>query len=153
MIYRSLYGVPSWKVRNPFDELSSMRRQMDRFLEAFGSRQEGRITAGVFPAVNLSEDPEHYFIRAELPGINADQLDIQVTGNNISLSGKREIAEEGNGVRYHRREREGGSFSRAITLPGDIDADKVEADLLNGILTVKIAKAEAAKPRQIEIRN
>ena len=55
-------------------------------------------------------------------------------------------------MRYHRREREGGSFSRVITLPGDIDAGKVDAQLANGILTIKIAKAEATKPKQITVR-
>ena len=153
MIYRSLYGVPTWKVRNPFDELNSMRHQMDRFIDAFEGRRDGRLSAGVFPAINLSEDPDSYHIRAELPGITVDQLDIQVTANNLSISGERKITEEGNGVKYHRREREGGSFSRVIALPGDIDGDKVEANLVNGILTVKITKAEAAKPRQIEISN
>ena len=153
MIYRSLYGVPTWRVRSPFDELSRMRDQMDRFMDAFDGRREGRLAAGVFPAINLSEDSNSYYIRAELPGIKADELDIQVTANNLSLSGERKISEEGTGVKYHRREREGGSFSRVIALPGDIDADRVKADLSNGVLTVKIAKAEAAKPRQIEIRN
>ena len=153
MIYRSLYGVPTWRVRSPFDELSRMRDQMDRFMDAFSGGREGRLAAGVFPAINLSEDSDSYYIRAELPGIKADELDIQVTANNLSLAGERKISEEGTGVKYHRREREGGSFSRVIALPGDIDADRVKADLSNGVLTVKIAKAEAAKPRQIEIRN
>lgn len=153
MIYRSMYGVPTWKVRSPFYELDRMQRQMDRVLGAFGSQSEGRVSAGVFPPINLSEDQESYFVRAELPGIQADKLDIQATGNSLSLSGERKIAEEGNGVRYHRREREGGTFSRVITLPGDIDAEKVDAELANGILTIKIAKAEAAKPKQITIRH
>jgi len=152
MIYRSLYGVPAWKVRSPFDELSKMHRQVDRIMDAFSGRRERRLSAGVFPPINLSEDKDHYFVCTELPGIKADQIDIQVTGKNLSLMGELRIAKEGDGVRYHRREREGGSFSRVIALPGDINADKVEAHLENGILTVKIAKAEESKPRQIEIR-
>lgn len=151
MIYRSMYGVPAWRIRSPFDELNRMQQQMDRLLDAFGGGREGRFSAGVFPPINLSEDRESYYLRAELPGIEADKLDIQATGNNISLSGERQIAEEGNGVRYHRREREGGSFSRVITLPGDIDPEKVDAGLSNGVLTIKIAKAEAAKPKQISV--
>jgi HSP20 family protein len=153
MIYRSLYRVPTWKVRNPFEELHSMRQQMDHFLDAFSGRAEGRITAGVFPSINLSEDQENYYIRAELPGIKADELDIKVTAKNVSLSGERKISEEGDGVQYHRREREAGSFSRVIALPGDFDADKVSANLVDGLLTLTIAKAEAAKPRQITIHS
>ena len=153
MIYRSMYGVPAWRVRSPFNELDRMQRQMDRLFNAFGGQREGQISAGVFPPINLSEDQENYFVRAELPGIQADKLDIQATGNSLSLSGERKITEEGNGVRYHRREREGGTFSRVITLPGDIDAGKVDAELANGILTIKIAKAEEAKPKQITVRH
>lgn len=153
MIYRSMYGVPAWRVRRPFYELDRMQRQMDRLLDAFNGQGEGRISAGVFPPINLSEDQENYFIRAELPGVEAGKLDIQATGKSLTLSGERKIAEENNGVRYHRREREGGTFSRVISLPGDINAEKVDAELANGVLTIKIAKAEAAKPKQITVRH
>lgn len=153
MIYRSMYGLPAWSVHRPYHDLDRMRREMDRLLDAFSGQGEGRVTAGVYPLVNLTEDQENYYLRAELPGMQADQLDIQVTANSLSLSGERKIAQEGNGVKYHRREREGGRFSRVVTLPGDINADKVEADLVNGVLTVKIAKAEAAKPKQINVRH
>ena len=153
MIYRSMFGLPAWRIQSPFDELDRMRQQMDRLSDVFGGRRSGRVTAGVFPLVNLTEDQEHYYIRAELPGIKSDDLDIQVTANSISIAGSRKIAQEGDGVRYHRREREGGTFSRMLTLPGDIDAEKVDADLVNGVLTVRIAKAEAAKPKQITVRS
>jgi HSP20 family protein len=152
MIYRSSFGVPTWRVRSPFEELDRLQRQMARLFDNYGGTREGQATAGVFPLVNLSEDQESYLIRAELPGMEADKLDIQATGNSISLSGERKIAEEGNGVRYHRREREDGSFSRVITLPGDINAEKVDAELVNGVLTIKVAKAEAAKPKRITVR-
>jgi HSP20 family protein len=102
--------------------------------------------------INLTEDKDSCFIRAELPGVKADELDIQATGNNIAISGERKIASETENARYHRREREAGTFSRMIGLPGDIDADRVEAKLENGILTVVIPKAEAAKPKQISVR-
>jgi HSP20 family protein len=153
MIYRSMYGLPAWSVHRPYRDLDRVRREMDRLLEAFSGQGEGRVTAGVYPLVNLTEDPENYFLRAELPGMKADELDIQVTANSLSLSGERKIAQEGNGVKYHRREREGGRFSRVVTLPGDINAEKVDADLVNGVLTVKIAKAEAAKPKQVTVRH
>jgi HSP20 family protein len=153
MIYRSMFGLPTWRVRSPYDELDRMRQQMDRLSEAFTGNRWDRLSAGVFPLVNLTEDPESYYLRAELPGVKGEDLDIQVTANSISIAGERKIAAEGDGVKYHRREREGGTFSRMMSLPGDIDAEKVEADLVNGVLTVKIAKAEAAKPKQITVRH
>ncbi|MGD8367007.1 MAG: Hsp20/alpha crystallin family protein [Desulfobacterales bacterium] len=150
MIYRRLFDLPTWRLRNPFEELERMRSQMDRVMEGF-SGSGLRPSAGVFPAVNLTEDADRYYVRAELPGIKSEDLDIQVTGRNLSLSGERVIAPDVEGARYHRREREGGKFSRVIGLPGEVNPEKVEARLANGVLTVSVAKAEAAKPRKITI--
>jgi HSP20 family protein len=108
-------------------------------------------SAKVFPAINLTEDADNFYVRAELPGIKAEALDIQAVGRNLTISGERTIASEGENVRYHRREREAGKFSRIIGLPRDINPEKVDAKLVNGLLTVSIAKADAAKPKQITI--
>ena len=150
MIYRRFFNVPTWRVRSPFDELARLRQRMDRLLEdAAGDRRGAQ--AGVFPLTNLSEDKNNFYIRAELPGIKADELDIQVTANNLAITGERKIIPENEGARYHRREREAGTFSRMIGLPGEVNTDKVEAKLENGILTVVVPKAEIAKPKQISV--
>lgn len=151
MIYRRMFGVPTWNVRSPFSELERMRQQMDKFLSRVPDSGMPSLHAGVFPSINLTEDKDHYYLRAELPGISAEDLDIQATGNNLSISGERKIEVEKDNVRYHRKEREEGKFSRAISLPGDIDADGVSASLTNGILRVSVPKAEKAKPKQISI--
>lgn len=148
MIYRRFFDVPTWRYRSPFYELQRMRQQLQ---EMFDDAAPQSVGAGVFPLINLTEDKDKYYVRAELPGVKGDELDIQVTSNNLTVSGERKIAEEGEGARYHRREREAGSFSRIIGLPGDINPDKVDAKLANGILTVTVAKAEAAKPKQITV--
>ena len=90
-------------------------------------------------------------VRAELPGVTSKELDIQATGKTISISGERKIHSENDDARYHRREREAGNFSRVLAMPSDIDADRIEAKLENGILTVMVPKAEAVKPRQIKV--
>ncbi len=151
MIYRRVYNLPSWRFRNPLDEVQQMRRQLEQLFENAGATNRG-MGAGVFPPVNLAEDKNNYFVRAELPGLEANELDIQVSANNLAISGERKIAAE-EGARYHRREREAGTFSRMIGLPGDVDTDKVDAKLENGILTVVIPKAEAAKPKQISVKS
>jgi HSP20 family protein len=151
MLYRQMFGLPTWRARGPFTELERMRQQMDRLMETLSPDTFSARPAGVFPLINLTEDRESYHLRAELPGVKADDLEIQVLRNTISLSGKRTFTEEGQEVRYHRREREAGTFSRMIGLPGEIDPEKVNASLKNGILTVVVAKAEAAKPRQITV--
>lgn len=152
MIYRRLFNLPTWRFRSPLDELYRMRQQLDQMFEDVRSPSQ-RPGAGVFPLINLTEDKENYYMRAELPGVKADELDIQVTANNIAISGERKIAAQGEGTKYHRREREAGTFSRMIGLPGDVNNENVEAKLENGILTVTVPKAEAAKPKQITIRS
>ncbi|MGE0087753.1 MAG: Hsp20/alpha crystallin family protein [Desulfococcaceae bacterium] len=146
MIYRRLFDFPAR--RNPFGELERMKREMDHL---FGSipRQSG---AGVYPLLNLTENRDSYFVRAELPGTEAGDLDIQATVNSLSLSGERKISAEGENVKYHRREREAGRFSRIIQLPEAVNPDKIEAGMQNGVLTVIIPKSEAAKPRQIKVK-
>jgi len=152
MIYRRLFDLPTWRVRSPLDELENMRRQMERLVGNLSGTTYQRAGAGVFPLINLSEGRESFYVRAELPGVTADDLDIQATANTISISGERKMPSEKAGAKYHRREREAGKFSRMIGLPSDIDANKVEASLINGILTVIVPKAESAKPRQITVK-
>jgi HSP20 family protein len=151
MIYRRLYNYPTMGFGNPFEQLDRMRRQIERF---FGNASDVRREAagsGVFPQVNLTEDADKYYLRAELPGITSDQIEIQATGKSLSISGERKIETENDGVRYHRREREAGRFSRVIGMPGEIDSQRIEARLQDGILTVFVPKAEASKPRRIAI--
>ena len=152
MIYRRMFGVPTWHVRSPFQELERMRQQMDNYLSSASGSGMPSLHAGVFPSINLTEDQDHYYLRAELPGIEASNLAIQATDNNLSISGERKIEAEKDSVRYHRKEREAGKFSRAISLPGDIDANGVSASLDNGILKVSVPKAEKAKPKRITIK-
>ena len=148
MIYRRFFNVPTYRIRSPWDELQRMRQQLDQMFDDAPVR---RTSAGVYPLINLTEDKDKYYVRAELPGVKGDALDIQVTGKNLAISGERKIAAEEEGARYHRREREAGTFSRMIGLPGEVDTDKVEAKLENGILTILVPKAEIAKPKQITV--
>ena len=155
MLERRIFNVPSahWRRYHPFAEIDRMSRQMDRLNRAFlGSWPRMRwLSTKVFPSINLTEDRDNYYVRAELPGISAEDLDIQVNGRNLTISGERKIQAEGENACYHRREREAGKFSRVIGMPGDIDGEKVDAKMINGLLTVTIAKAEASKPRQITV--
>ena len=148
MIYRRFFNFPTYRIRRPWEELHRMRNQLDQM---FDDTPQQRVSAGVFPLTNLTEDKNNYYVRAELPGVKGDELDIQVTGNNLAISGERKIPAEEEDARYHRREREAGTFSRMIGLPGEVDTDKVEANLANGILTIVVSKAEIAKPKQISI--
>jgi len=151
MIFRRI-NYPIYNLRSTFEELERMRNDMARLFDQAKEKSYPETTAGVFPLVNLTEDKDSYFVRAELPGLKAEELNIAVTGNNLPISGERKIPSEGDNVRYHRREREAGSFNRIIALPGDVEVDNVEAGLVDGVLTVNIPKAEAAKPKQITVK-
>jgi len=152
MIYRTLFGAPSPRFGVPFEDLNRVRSQMERIFDAFGEKSPGRSGAGVYPAINITEDAAAFYVSAELPGVRSEDLDLNVTANQLSLAGERKISEEDADARYHRREREAGRFSRAIALPGDIDPENVRARLVDGVLTVTIAKTEKAKPRQIAVQ-
>jgi len=152
MLIRRIFNNPAL-YRNPFNELERMRRQMDMLAGNLfaGSPQQG-VASGVYPALNLTEDKDKYYVRAELPGLKNEDLEIHATGKSISISGQKKIPPEDDNAKYHRREREAGRFSRIIDLPDSINTEKVEAGLANGILTITIPKAETAKPRQITIQ-
>jgi HSP20 family protein len=124
---------------------------MDRLFETFTDGPSHHSGAGVFPLVNLKESKDNYYLRAELPGVNNSDLDLSVTDNTLTISGERKIPSETDAAKYHRREREAGKFSRAIALPGEIEAERVEASLVNGILNIVVPKAPKTKPRQITV--
>jgi HSP20 family protein len=109
-------------------------------------------TAGVFPLMNVTEDKDSFYVRAELPGLKPDELDISVTGDTLSLSGERKIPTEDENAQYHRREREAGKFNRIVSLPSQVDTGKVEASCEDGILTITLPKAETVKPKKITIK-
>lgn len=109
-------------------------------------------TAGVFPLMNVTEGKDNYYVRAELPGLKADELDISVTGETLSISGERKLPVEDEKAQYHRRERGAGKFSRIVSLPTQVDTGKAEAHCADGILTVVLPKAEEAKPKQIAVK-
>ncbi|MBW2312191.1 MAG: Hsp20/alpha crystallin family protein [Deltaproteobacteria bacterium] len=152
MIIRRIGGWPTWEWRSPFGELERMRREMDRLSESLTGSVFREPLAGVFPLMNVTEDPDSYYVRAELPGIKADELNISITGTSLTVAGERTIPAENEEARYHRREREAGKFSRVVSLPSQVDASKVEARCVDGVLTVVLPKAEVAKPKQIAVK-
>ena len=142
---------PTWEW-NRFDEMERMRRDLEKLFQGFPGKLAKEPSAGVFPLANLTEDEHNYYVRAELPGMASDEIDISVTGDGLAIAGERKIPPEKKDAKYHRREREAGKFSRIISLPRPIDAAKVEASCTDGVLTVILPKAEAAKPRQISVK-
>ncbi len=151
MLIRRSFGFPNRGWPDTLNELERMRRQMDDIFKGFSKEGHMRQGSGVFPSINLTEDKDHFYLRAELPGVTSEDLEMEAIGKNITISGTRRIALEKEGAKYHRRERESGKFSRVISLPNEVNTENITAALKDGILTVCLPKAEKAKPRQITI--
>ncbi len=117
-----------------------------------GGWSSARQRTGVFPPVNIYDNGEGFRIRAEMPGVDTDSLDISCKADQLVIRGERTLEEAGEDANYHRREREGGTFRRAVNLPEPIDADKVHAKYDRGILDVFAPRAEEARPRKIEVK-
>lgn len=107
--------------------------------------------ARAFPAVNVWEDGECLYAQAEVPGLSMNDLEILVVGNELTIKGNRKMPDESK-VAFHRRERGVGEFARVLTLPVEVNAEKVDASLKDGVLTITLPKSEAARPRKISIK-
>jgi HSP20 family protein len=103
-----------------------------------------------FPALNIWEVGDHLYAEAELPGVNGDDLDVSVVAGDLTIRGHRNPQTE-EGTAFHRRERGTGEFTRVVRLPIEVDANRVEATLKDGVLLVKLPKAESAKPKKIKV--
>jgi HSP20 family protein len=146
----------AWPSRPGFEStlhnFDQLRREVLRLFDGQSSPQGGSASAGVFPPLNITQDENNFYLRAEVPGVKADELSITAVKNRLSIAGKREIPKEHERVSYHRRERAEGSFNRTVTLPVELDAGRIEARYVDGILALTLPKAEEAKPRQIKVK-
>jgi HSP20 family protein len=144
--------MPIFFEGDPFQELDRIQQQMDSLFQSVAGRERYPRRVGVYPLVNISEDPEHIYVRAELPGVNPEDLDITIKEQHLVIRGERKIPPEEKNVNYHRRERESGFFRRVLRLPSQVDPNKVEAACKDGVLTITLAKPEEVKPRQISVK-
>ena len=136
-----------------FGVVDLLQNKMDRIFGDFG-RSFDNVTGLTFrssgPRTNLYENGDTFEIRVEVPGIAKDDLNVNIQGNYLEISGSRADATP-DGYKVHRTERGASTFSRSFTLPNDVDADRVEAKLKDGILYLTLPKSGAAKPKQITI--
>ncbi len=144
------YDRPS--APRPIGLMDQWKKEMDRLFADFTGRTVPYHRPGVFPPLNVSEDHDKLYVSSELPGIEPDDIEIHVEGDTLTIRGERKLPEAGEGVNYHRREREGGRFRRIVTLPARIDPSGVVAGFKNGVLNIVLPKAAEARPRQIKVR-
>lgn len=142
---------------DPFREMRMMREMMDRlFEETFAPLAERRGVAeswALLPRVDMYETDSEVVVKATVPGVKPEDLEITVTGNVLTIKGEVKEEEKDEGVNYIRQERVFGTFRRDLTLPVDVNVEKAEATFKDGILTLRLPKAEEAKPKRLTIRS
>lgn len=144
MFYRGFFG--------PY-RVGQLRHELDRLLTGLiesNSLREWAPPARSQPAANVWEKDEHWFVEMEVPGVKASDLEISVVNDELTVHIERR-APEVQDATYHRRERPYGTFTRVVRLPDLVDADQVHAELLDGVLAIRLPKAESAKPRKIQV--
>ena len=117
-----------------------------------GNGQESLALPEWMPLVDIAEDEKEYLITAELPEVKKEDVKVTVENGVLTITGERKFEKEENNKKYHRVERSYGSFARTFALPDDGDAAKVNAEFKDGMLKVRVAKSEAARPKQIEVK-
>ncbi len=137
---------------DPVQEMLSLRNVVDRLFDSGLGQMENstRPLAWGLP-LDVVETDEAFIVKASIPGINPDQVEVTFTDNVLTLKGEVKAEQEARETRYHLRERRFGSFARSITLGARIDGDKIQAEYEHGVLTLTLPKAEELKPRRITV--
>lgn len=152
-------AVAPWR---PFSELPRWEREMDRMMEDFFGRrflprwpERWFRTEGLqlhAPAVDVFEEKDEIVVKAEIPGIEKDSIEVNLSDHILTIKGEKKQEEEVKEENYYRSERSYGSFVRTLELPKDVQADKVKATFKNGVLEVRMPKTEQAKAREIKVK-
>jgi HSP20 family protein len=134
----------------PFKELSTLHRQMNRFMDTFWDKETfpgERWT----PALDVTETPEEIVVKADVPGIEEKDLSVRLSGDNLIIKGERSTEKEEKDKHFHRVERSFGSFQRIVALPVAVDADNIKAECHKGVLELHLPKKAEAKAKEIPI--
>ena len=141
---------------DPFRDLSSIQERMNQIFEDALARSRGRdegLRTGMWtPAVDIYEKNDSVVVKAELPGVERDQISVEVKDGILTLRGERKFERDVKEESYHRVERSYGTFLRSFSLPVSVDQDQVKATFRDGVLEVELPKKEQAKPRQIQVK-
>ena len=147
---------PFQDLRDAQDEMAQMAQMSPRLAHALGLHAQqgsGRATATAWaPALDISERKDAYLVTVELPGVEADDLDLTMEDGLLTIQGERHFAHDSSEQQFHRVERRYGAFRRSITLPARVMADGIQASADNGVLQILVPKMEEATPKRIQVR-
>src|ERR1041385_2269403 len=145
---------PELSVWPGFGRLSNLRDELDRLFESPFAElaNASQLLSGWRPALDVHEDKDNFVVKAELPGMKREEIDISLHDGTLSIAGERKGEEKFKDAETNRTERFVGRFQRTLTLPTPVAADKVKAEYRDGVLTVTLPKTEEAKPKRIDVQ-
>jgi HSP20 family protein len=130
-----------------------LQHRINRLFEETSRGEKEELARTVWsPSVDIYEEPEAIMIEADLPGLNKENVSVNLENNVLTIQGERKLEHEEKRENYHRVERAYGSFTRSFTIPSNIQAEKIEAEFKDGVLRIRLPKREEAKPKQIEVK-
>ncbi len=135
----------------PFAGVNRLSRELDRVFGSFNPGATTRSIFGAYPQISMWQDAENFYLESELPGCELEDLDVSVSGKQLTLKGERKAPQLEHG-QWRRQERGFIKFDRTLELPADVDANSISATLAHGVLTITLGKQAEVKPRKIEIR-
>jgi HSP20 family protein len=137
-----------------FGRLTDLREEIDRLFQVpLAELARGAQLLSVWtPGIDLYEDKDNLYVKAELPGMKREEIDVSLHEGTLSISGERKSEKQHENAEVHRAERFFGRFQRTVTLPTPVAADKVKAQYKDGVLSITLPKTEEAKPKQIDVR-
>ena len=143
-------GLNTWKRSNlrPVD----LYQEMDSFLNSFMTKDSDNVEKTFTPSINVAESDTEYEVSADLPGVNSEEVNVEVHEGQLLISGERESAHEESDKKFHRVERTFGKFERRIGLPENVSESDISADYQDGVLTIVLPKSEKPKPTRIEVK-
>jgi HSP20 family protein len=146
--------LTKWRNNNllePMDEFDRLQDEINKLFDWTYPSNRGLFDRSLSPAVDIVETGDEIVLTCDLPGVSKDDLDLSISRNVITIKGVKKGEQKKEGAKTFRKETWSGSFQRTLSLPETVDPDKVDASMKDGVLTVKIAKREEVKPRQISV--
>lgn len=146
--------LTKWRNNNllePMDEFDRLQDEINKLFDWTYPSNRGLFDRSLSPAVDIVETSDEIVLTCDLPGVSKDDLDLSISRNVITIKGEKKGEQKKEGAKTFRKETWSGSFQRTLSLPETVDPDKVDASMKDGVLTVKIAKREEVKPRQISV--
>jgi len=145
------YQFPQVSNWTSFDRLASLRDEVDRLFDFSWPSRDSGLFSGWSPALDVFDDKDNLVVKAELPGLKKEEINLSLHDGVLTISGERKLESERKEGESFRSERYFGKFQRSVTLPTAVDSTKVNATYKDGVLTVELPKAEEAKPKQIAV--